>query len=500
MSSGRRFLLVTAFYFVGIGAFPPDALFWDGIGFLLRAGRGELHLDPGHALYVPSLRLSHGLGAALGIDSWERTAKLFSALGATLFFALLWRRLERRRLGSAVALALAGIGATTPLLWRQAGIVEPTTWMLAALLLAASAAERYAEKRTVARGLAFVGAVLLLLGFHLVAGCALPWLLERAGLTRRRAPRAHLLVPLIALALVLLGLWLTGTFATLPSVQNYWRGFLPQLRPDVIAEHATKLGLVLTLGMPGVLVLGLLGTAVARRKRSEAGPGDDTGGALWLAVPYLAAFLLLGKPVVGFSTPLTVALVLAAATGLERLAQKRELGRRIVFAVLVLQLLHGGWAASQRASAPDELQERAERYAAALPPGSVLFAGTCAYHVRWFTDVPVVAVGNELHTVRPAPGQQLQEAVLERLGEMTLREAATYEDVYYASDVLGLLEWLWQIDKRELPLNPSRIVLIRRHPPLFLLPVHLPEQKGSKQPEAAVDAAASSDHNPVHDE
>src|SRR5262249_39839815 len=169
-----------------------------------------------------------------------------------------------------------------------------------------------------------LSAWLAALGFHLVSLCALPWLallVARAGRetsalpARRWLPRAHLVL-LLAAAGVLLGLALAR--GELGRSFEYWTGFVPSFAPSVLAElgeHARRGGVLLGEGAPVLLVAGALAAWRLRKRPAELGE------AVALGAPYLFAFALFGKPLVGLLAPVLLAcawLALAAARTLPR--------------------------------------------------------------------------------------------------------------------------------------------------------------------------------------
>ncbi len=482
----QRRVLGFLLFFVAIGALPPEALYWDGIGFLQRATAGGADLDYGHALYVPLLEVWHRGLNLVWYATWEFSAKLFSSLGAATFFVLLWIRIERRGLDPVPSFALALVGATTPLFWRQAGIVEPTTWTLAMLLVAAAAAEHYGERPTVARAAGFALSVALLLGLHVVSVFALPWLVWR---TRHREsgfpPLMHAgLFALFAGAAVLL-LDATNKLGEAWSFVGYWAGFLPAFELETGRANAGVAWQVLTVGMPGALVAGAIGVALS------AGIGRRCSDAWILGVPYLVAFLVVGQPVAGLMIPLGVVLTLCAADGARELVAREyarldfALVRVLLPLLIVLQTGQGMATALKRARTPDDLQQQAELLAAALPKSSVMLAGTVAHHVHWVTNAPVVALPNELHGVASggvvsvdADGIPLAPRatgdVLEALRSIAAREAQSYEAVYLSSDAIDWLEWRFGVSPTTLPVDRAGSILVSQAPLLYLVPMLLP--------------------------
>ena len=312
-SSGK--LLGFVLFFVVITALPPQRIFWDGIGFLEWA-RSPVQLDYGHLLYIPLLHAWHGVMSFL-VASEEFSAKLLSALGAAACFLLLWTRVERKGLAPATAITVALVATTTPFLWRQATIIEPTTLTLAALLATASAAERYGSVRTPARAVTLCGAYTVLLGLHLVSIFALPWIVALARGPAPRPPARHLLVPAgFALAFLALAAG-AGALPELGTFSAYWRGFLPDASAASLARHLDMAARVLSRGYPAVTWLGL-GALVWYAAATRRVPR-----AALLAAPYLFAFVLLGKPIVGLLVPVSIGLALILADGLRALPDGR---------------------------------------------------------------------------------------------------------------------------------------------------------------------------------
>jgi hypothetical protein len=465
---GREKLLAFLLFFVVIGAMPPEALFWDGIGFLQWARSEPLQLDYGHALYTPLLRLWHAALNTVWYATWEFSAKLLSSLAAALFFVLLWSRLERRGLAPLASFTLAALAATTPLFWRQAGIVEPTTLTLAALLLAARSAERYGEARTLGRCTLLVAGVALALSFHVVSVFAFPWLFALARGPAGRPPARHLAVPLTALAGLPVLLSVAGKLGELAAFGRYWVAFLPEGGASSVAAHAREAGRMLVGGFPGVVVAGALGLVVVACRERRA------PRACALALPYLVAFLLLGKPAVGLLVPVSLALALLAAEGLASLDRGRALRAAGVLLPLLLtyQVGHGMAWGLRRARTPDDFQEQAELLAAALPRDAVVIAGTLSHHLVWSTDAPVVPLPNELHAAGPGANAP---ALLRALATRAAGESGR---VFLSSDAIEYLELRWGTRREELPLDPSEVVVVRRDPLLYLVPLRLGADDG----------------------
>ncbi len=453
-------------FFVVIAALPPQALYWDDIGFLQYA-RDPIRLDYGHALYIPTLHRWHELLSAFGLRSEEHAAKLLSALAAALFFVLLWSRLERTRIEPLAALTIALIVGTAPLFWRQATIVEPTTLTLAALLVAARAAERYGEARTVLRAATLCLASAVVLGYHVVSIFALPWLVHLAWRPAPAPPRRQLWVPLAGVLLLFLALAAAGKLAELPVFFRYWQGFLPAFSADAVAQHVQRSAEILRFGFPASLVVGGLGLALlfARRRVPRA---------LWLGLPYYLAHVLLGQPDVGLLLPVSLSLGLIGAEGFAVLPSARVarwVGAFFLPLLCSFQLAFGMVRALERAVTPDQLQESAALLAGALPDSCLLLAGPVAHHVLWFTEVPCIALPNEIHAAPNEPDGT--KDVLAVVRSVVEREAARFKRVYVSSEALDYLGLRWNADPSKLALDTRATIRVRDTPPLYLVPFAL---------------------------
>ncbi len=454
-------------FFVVVAAMPPQFLYWDDLGFLERA-RDPIQLDYGHALYVPTLRGWRAFLSLFDFTTEEYAAKMLSSIFAAFVFVLLWKRLERTGLATTSAIALSALVGTTPFFWRQTGIVEPTTPTLAFLLLAARAAERYGEARTLGRAIALVLFCSITFGYHVVSVLALPWLVHLAW-SRPRPPLRHLLVPAsltLALALVLT---LARKLSVLATLFGYWTGFLPPFSSETLVENRAEGWTILVHGFPVLLVLGGLGIVLsAARKRFPRG--------LVLGLPYGLAFLFLGAPKVGLLLPVSVSLGLVAGEAFASFERRRPLalvGELLASAVLAFQVGFGLVRAYDRAVTPDTLQESATLMAGGLPKGSLLLAGPTAHHVLWFTEVPCVALPNEIHSAPTRPDGKKDVIALVR--EVARRMSPSYERVYLSSEALDYLVWRWNADPTTLSLDAEGTIVVRDDPALYLVPLAIPK-------------------------
>jgi hypothetical protein len=456
-----RLFLAFVLFFVVIAALPSQALYWDDIGFLEWA-RDPMHLDYGHALYIPTLRAWHELMLLLDYTTEEYAAKMLSSLFAAAAFVLLWTRMERMGLSRTAAFALSALVGTTPLAWRQAGIVEPTTLTLTFLLCAARAAELYRESRTLPRAFALAACTALALGYHVVSVFVLPWLVHLAW-GRPRPPVRHLWVPAGIVAALGLALLATGQAPVLSHFVGYWRGFLPTFSAAWLRETWREGSVIAVHGFALPLVLGTAGAVLLLARRRFP-------SALALALPYAGAFLLLGAPKVGLLLPVSLALGLVAAEALASAgtSARATLGEVLLALALAWQVASGLVQALDRAVTPDTLQEEALLMAAALPEGSLLLAGPAAHHVRWFTEVPCVALPNEIHSA-PAAIDGRKDAIAV-VRELVGRSAPSYADVYVSSEALDYLRGRWSADPSALPLDAARAIVVRADPPLALVP------------------------------
>lgn len=393
-------VLAVLAYLAVVAGLHPRAISFDGLAFLMGARAGTL--DYGHALYLPLLRAAEAL--ARGSVSSERSAQLVSSVGAALAFALLWRRVERGGARRGLAFLVAACFGFATLFWQEAGAIEPTTWTIAALLASAEAAEAYARRTTLARLSALFLACAAAVGFHLVSLCALPWIVSRARRRGAAPPALHLFVLLGGVLLVLLAAVLGGDLGV---YLRYWSGFVPDFREGLgstLAAHLERAGRLILEGAPVLLALSgvALSALLWARTRAEE--------AAWLAAPYLAAYLLLGKPLVGLWMPvfLAAALVIGRAASLageERSAGGARVPRAAIAIVLglsaALQLALSLPQAIAWRREPDASRTRAELLARHVPEGARLFAGPLSNHLRYyFPALDVASLPELLHAER----------------------------------------------------------------------------------------------------
>ena len=378
------FLLVALAYTVTVAALYPRTVAFDGLSFVMAARAGTI--DYGHALYLPLL----GAAGALVGESLEpeRTAQLVSAAGALLAFALLWRRVERGGAPRALAALVAACFGFSTLFWQEAGSIEPTTWTVAALLVAAEAAEAYGRRSTLPRLGAAMLALATAVSFHLVSLCALPWLVSLVRKEGAARPSVtHLLALLAGALLVLLLAFLGGELGV---YMRYWSGFVPDFRGGLgseLAWHLERGGRLFLEGGP--VLLALSGVAAFALLRTGARGAEE--GA-WLAAPYLLAYLILGKPLVGLLVPvfLAGALVIGKAAALEGVESPggSRLPRGAVRLVLAFSAaLQFGLSLPQALAwrrEPDTNRTRADCLARHVPEGARLFAGPLANHLRYY--------------------------------------------------------------------------------------------------------------------
>ena len=383
----RPLVLAASLYFLALALLHPNSVPFDGMSFLRSVREGWI--DPGHALYTPALVAFDALtGGMLGSVA---AARLLSALGALLAFVLLWRRVERLGLSRRPAGLVAFLFAGSALFWQEAGSVEPTSWTIACLLLARSAAERHAR----APGLGHLAAALVLfvaaLGFHLVSLCALPWLVLGARPESGRWPRALLVAAPVAAVLVSALLVLQR--AEIASFLSYWSGVVLDL-DEVSASVSARLvrgGRLVLEGAPVLLVAGLVALFRAPRAASA--------GASWLGLPYLVLFVLYGKPLVGLLVPMLLALALGVGAAC---AQPRAaLSVRALALAVVAQGLYSSSHAIAWRLAEDVPRRQAELIARHLPEDVVLYAGALSNHLRYYQpEIEVVSLPEVVYRAR----------------------------------------------------------------------------------------------------
>ena len=465
-----RFLapaLIVLGYAATVAALYPQTVAFDGLSFVMAARAGSI--DYGHALYLPLL----GAAGALAGDTFapERTAQLVSGVGALLAFALLWRRVERGGAPRALALLVAACFGFSTLLWQEAGSIEPTTWTAAALLATAEAAEAYGRRTTLARLAAVMLAFAAAVGFHLVSLCALPWLGSLARRNGAAPPVTHGLTLLAGALFVLVLAFLGGDLGV---YLRYWSGFVPDYRVGIgseLAGHLERGGRLFLEGGPVLLAL----SAVAVFALLRAGARGADEGA-WLAAPYLVAYLVLGKPLVGLLMPvfLAGALVIGRAAALEGVPSPD--GRRaprgaIPFVLALSAALQFGLSLPQALAwrrEPDGNRMRADHLARHVPAGARLFAGPLSNHLRYYwPDLDVLSLPELWHSAHARdrsadPIDVVREAV---------RSAG--KPCLLSTDGAGFLQSGLAVDLTRLGLTLESALRIPEDPRLALFP--LPE-------------------------
>lgn len=463
MTTSKMRLAAFAAAFALFASLLPSVLRWDGIAFLLRA-REPHRPDVAHLAYAPLLRWAGAALAPLG-TSPELAARLVSCAAAAAIFCALWRRAERAGLPRLAALAAAGLVSTTPLYWRQAGLVDPGILAVASLLLAASAAEAYAERPAAGRLALASAALLAACAFHVVAVLATPWLVRCARGPTGPPPLRHVAVPLAlagAGALVVAGLGVGGD--EVREFLVYCRGFLK--RPAdagealaLVRDHARGMGRFFWQGAPVLTVLALAAAPFA---------GRGAGRALWLGLPLAGTFLVAGKPYVGLLMPVYLALgaVVVAAAARAAAAGRGTAVTVGLTATLAAQVALALPEVVERSRAPDEKRIEARRIADALPVPGVVFAATNALHIRWYTRRMVVALPDVVHRAAGGQGDAADRA--RAIRDEAARHARLGRHVYVTLDALLYLDRRWGIAPSELVPEGADVIRLDGDPPLAL--------------------------------
>jgi hypothetical protein len=184
---------------------------------------------------------------------------------------------------------------------------------------------------------------------------------------------------------------LAGLGGDLGIYLRYWSGFVPDFRDGIgseLAGHLQRGGRLFLEGGPVLLALsGVAAFALVRARVRGAEEGA------WLAAPYLVAFLVLGKPLVGLLMPvfLAGAVVIGRAAALE--GGPGPEGRRaprgaIPFVLALSAALQFGLSLPQALAwrrEPDANRTKADRLARHVPEGTRLFAGPLANHLRYYS-------------------------------------------------------------------------------------------------------------------
>jgi hypothetical protein len=471
-------LAATLLYGLAVAASAPRALSWDALSFLGQA-RAPGAPDYGHALYVGLLGVMERLCSGL-LGGPERAASTLSVLGAAVTFFLLWGRVERAGATKPGAAVAAAFFAATPLFWHEAGSIEPSSWTIAFLLLAADAAEAYGRVRTGKRMLALAACFTAAMGFHVVSICALPWLVRLAAGPAPRPPLRHLAIPVAIAAWVTALAWHDARFEIF---WIYWRGFVPRYADGavgIVGEHLTRAVTLAREGLPVLLVMGVASALWLRSHRPRA-----RAAAATLALPYGLAFLVFGKPLVGLLLPVALALglLLAEAAGtigdLGRSATATPTTRRVLTAYLSLALaaqlgltLH---EARAWRTAPDLDRDRAARLVRSLPESSMIFAGPLAAHIRYaHPDVRLVALPELLHH---ASGRRWRVDPVVVVHRRARRLCRHLRGCYLSSEGLAYLETVWNVDRTRLALDTTRRRVVPDDPALTLVPIDAPRRR-----------------------
>jgi hypothetical protein len=444
------------------GVLRPSEQSFDALALLITARHGSL--DLGHALFVPLLRISAwSNGGTLNVASASWTA----AVGGALAFALLARRLVQSGATIPLAWATAGTFACSTLVWQEAGSIEPTSWTVVVLLIAARTADAYGARPSFPRLAACSGALLLALGFHVVSVCALPWLVWLARRSSARIPRAHW-AALVAFACLLVALVILEREQIEPA-WSYWRGFIPDYSSGLAVElggHLARGGRLLVLGAPVLIALGL--RALWRLRAQPA----RSLSALLLVGPYGLAFLVFGRPLVGLLMPVILGLALLCAHACVARPARRE--TTCVIVACGLQLMLTLPQALEWSFARDAAKERAERLARVVPAGTVLFAGALANHYRFYCPHLEVVSLPELWHRAHARGETDPIAVVERvLGELTSPCALS-------TDGAGFLQGSLGADVRRLGLSLGRALFAPEDSALAIFPLASPVPSAGK--------------------
>ncbi len=445
MTKTAQYALGFVLYVAVVAALLPQALHWDGLGYL-QASRNLGELDPQHPLYPASIRVAHSVVGLFG-GSVELAARLLSVLAGGFVLVFTWRGAERSGLASWQALAVGLLFASSALCVRQAGMVEANLLMLACILGANEAARRYEENG----GSAWIGALVVLLiaaGWQVVALLAAPWVF-REPLGRRLAGRSRTLA-LAAFSIVLVVGGLASDVRTRTFLSS--PGQLFALFGDNLSFLATTLGEGAAFASVSTL-LALLWLSV-RGPQALLRP-------LLFAAPYLIVFTIRGRPAVALLFGILFGLGQAVPIALARVSQ-RATWRQLTGAALVLlvsvQTARTGLGTFRAAATPDENKSAAYAIEAALPPDSWLIAGPIAQHLNWFTDVPVCELRYALHgSARAAEGRaniDPVQVVLERA-----RDNEDYDEVYITSEGLEYMRRYWDADTT--PLEPQGHVRVK---------------------------------------
>ncbi len=278
---------------------------WDEAGFLALNGvpcvgpSGGTLSERHPYLHHPVLSywMAYGVRLLAGWDEW--VFRLLPFLG-TVTSALLLGAITRRLLGSLAALLAGWIFLLTPMVFVFGDMPNPETLVLASLLGGWLLHERVRERPTRGRKLLFfaVAGIGMLIDwqahFLVLALLAGEWLRPQH---ERRWREAVLLLPLSALAVLLLGAWGAAALGSVEALMEHVGAAARTPLVDGAASIGTFLfaqgrALLATMGWPlvlaGVVVLAaaLTGRAGAPRLRAAA----------LLLVPALVSVLLFRGP------------------------------------------------------------------------------------------------------------------------------------------------------------------------------------------------------------
>lgn len=386
-------------------AFPRLTIDWDGMAFLHKPD-GALWNDPAHLLYPGTLKVLHWVGDRIGISK-ESMARGFSSLTATLALGLLVSLGGRLRAHSVITWLSALLLLATPSFFRQSVSVEVYAPALFGFLGAGVALLHYVERPTL---LGLVPPTLFLalaIGFHVAALLSLPFLLSLTGALPRRLRWRHG----FAYGALTCFAGLVAFSGIRDGVLEIWRQMVGYLAPRrLTADRAlVLLGENFERGLgflrdeaPVISVLSLSVTLLAlSADRRKLVPG------LWLFGTFFVAFLGLGVPMLGLLLPATAGLsvlLFLSDLALANAPKRQLLARGLLLGALVLQCVLSVPRVVADARTPDPLEIEALEIAQALPPRGIVVAGAHAQHLRYLTDVPVIALDEIFQAARSREG------------------------------------------------------------------------------------------------
>lgn len=451
----------------------PQAIKWDGIGFLLQTEHYYFG-DVAHILYASLLRTTILGTAPLGIPP-EIAGKLLSAACGAGVFVFLARLLTRFSKAPGTSVLISALFSTSPVFFQEAATIEVYAPALLFLLLAANAAAEFRfAGRLRALPLVALG-LLLATTMHFTAILTTPGMIA-LGLRRAPQRKALLIGGFAIFAFALLSSYLLmSPPAFLDRFLSRIDSFLP--RPESLEEgtfrlqaNLRNLGRLFSEGAP-FLSLGVsFGALIALAWREEPRRWLWIPGAV--ALSNLTIFAYAGTSFLGLLLPPLCFASFALAAGIETLTHRpgrwRLPSNLVLIALLGAQLALQIPPAFRGARTPDPHRQAASLIQEEIPPRAAVLAGREALHLIYFTSVPTTALPELLHWSRAAD-KDLRDAILNEAERWLATEEI--DAVYLTGNARDSLAQNWQVEPETLSLATP--ILLEPDPGSDLDPVRL---------------------------